>query len=67
MEKAKKTNKSAPESDCTTCEYYVWDEFMQENVCGANLDEDEFYRMVSSSRCPFYKFYDEYKTVQRQN
>ncbi len=67
MEKAKKTKQNTAESDCTTCEYFVWDEFLGENVCGANLDEDEYYRMVSSSRCPFYKFYDEYKTVQRQN
>ena len=68
MEKQNNKKKTVSENaSCDTCEFFVWDEFMQENVCGASLDEDEYYRMVSSSRCPFYKFYDEYKTVQRQN
>ena len=62
-----KKQKKAMESNCDSCEFFDWDDDMQENVCILNLDEDEYYRMVSSSRCPFYKFYDEYKTVQRQN
>ena len=52
---------------CDTCEFYNWDENMQENVCTANRDEDEFYRMMTSRKCPFYKYYNEYKSVQKQN
>ncbi len=63
----KKLTKKRPESNCETCEFYDWDDDMQENVCIANLDEDEFYRMMSSPRCPFYKYYNEYKSVQKQN
>ena len=56
-------------TSCDTCEYFDWDEEMGENVCHAGLDEDEYLRMMQSpsGRCPFYKFYDEYKTVQKQN
>lgn len=54
-------------ASCETCAYYDWDDEMQENVCIAHLDEDEYYRMMSSQRCPFYKYHNEYKTVQKQN
>lgn len=59
--------KKNPASSCETCVFYDWDEDMQENICTAMLDEDEYYRMMSSSRCPFYKYHNEYKTVQKQN
>ncbi len=62
-----KKKKKLPESNCETCEFYDWDDDMQEYVCIANLDEDEYYRMMSSPRCPFYKYYNEYKSVQKQN
>lgn len=56
-------------SSCDTCEFYDWDDDMDDNVCIANLDEDEYVRMMESpnGRCPFYKYYDEYKSVQKQN
>lgn len=64
------TDKSAhPKPSCETCEFFDWDEDMQDNVCIANLDEDEYLRMMQSpsGRCPFYKYYNEYKSVQKQN
>ena len=40
---------------CDTCEFYDWDDDMDDNVCIANLDEDEYVRMMESpnGRCPF--------------
>ena len=61
----KKVNKSG--NNCDTCEFYNWDEELGENVCTVNLDEDEYYRMQHSRVCPFYKYYNEYKSVQKQN
>jgi len=60
------TKKRLPPS-CETCEFFDWDDEMQDYMCMARLDEDEYYRMLTSARCPFYKFYDEYKSVQKQN
>ena len=55
--------------NCDTCEFYVYDDDIEDYVCNMMLDEDEMARYVSSRsrRCIYYKFYDEYKTVQRQN
>jgi len=54
---------------CDTCEFFQWDEEMQEYVCEVDMDEDELYRMDAhrDDVCTFYKFYDEYKSVQKQN
>lgn len=34
-----------------------------------SLDEDEYARFVQgrTADCPYFKFYDEYKSVQKQN
>ncbi len=57
-----------PAHSCDTCEYYDWDDEMDENVCMMNLDEDDLYRLRENPRavCPFYKYYDEYKSVHKQ-
>ena len=54
---------------CDGCLYFDYDEEMQEEICTLDLDEDEWVRVVSShsAACPYYRFYDEYKTVQKQN
>lgn len=69
----KSTNKksqssSLPEADCEHCLYYDWDENEEEMVCRMNLDEDEYYSLLSSGRrrCRYFRFYDEYKSVQKQ-
>ena len=40
-----------------------------EYYCNVNLDEDEMARFMSGSdkECCYYKAYDEYKMVQKQN
>ena len=37
--------------------------------CRVDLDEDEFLAFMTkkTQNCPYYKFYDEYKSVQKQN
>lgn len=53
---------------CETCQFNDWDEEYQEYVCIADLDEDELERAVFSEKgCPMYRYYDEYKSVQKQN
>ncbi|MBE6641317.1 MAG: hypothetical protein E7619_06995 [Ruminococcaceae bacterium] len=62
-------NKENTGYNCESCEYYVYDEEWEEYVCSMRLDEDEMARYLNSKsqRCVYYKFYDEYKTVQKQN
>ena len=56
-------------SSCETCVYYDYDEFYDEYICTADLDEDEMadYLVGMNGSCPLYRFYDEYKSVQKQN
>ena len=55
--------------ECETCEFASYDEATGELICEADLDEDEFYKLLTDKdkRCRFYKNYDEYKTVRKQN
>lgn len=64
---AKKANNR--QTDCESCMYFDYDEMLDEDVCTLDLDEDEMIRFMEHpySACPYYKFYDEYKTVQKQN
>ena len=64
----KKKTKSAPEADCEHCMYYDYDEDVEDMVCIMNLDEDEYASMLQGkkNRCPYFRFYDEYKSVQKQ-
>ena len=59
----------AKQSSCDTCEFYDWDEEYDCYLCTQNLDEDDRQRYLvgQTSSCPFYRFHDEYKTVQKQN
>ncbi len=52
---------------CETCAYYEEDRD-DGYTCMVNFDEDEqasFYG--ARAACPYYRFYDEYKMVQKQN
>ena len=62
----KQKNKTA---NCEDCMYFDYDEILDEDICTLDLDEDEMIRFMEHpySSCPYYKFYDEYKTVQKQN
>ena len=61
--------KKRVESNCDTCEFYDWDEYNEEYSCAAKLDEDDMVRFLSgrTASCPYYRYYDEYKSVQKQN
>ena len=54
---------------CESCEYYDYDELTETYQCCMSLDEDEYVRFLSNrtAECPYFKFYDEYKSVQKQN
>ena len=42
---------------CDDCAYNVYDDEMDEYVCEAYLDEDEFYRLMQTGKsCPYYRF-----------
>lgn len=53
---------------CEDCEFYDYDEDVEAYVCQVNLDEDEMISFVSgqTGRCPYYRYYDEYKSVHKQ-
>lgn len=57
------------QSSCDSCEFYDWDEEYECYLCTQNLDEDDRQRYLvgNTASCPFYRFHDEYKTVQKQN
>ncbi len=65
----KKNTKKCPVSNCETCVYFDYDDFTETYCCQNHLDEDEMYRFIShdTASCPYYHFYDEYKSVQKQN
>ncbi len=53
---------------CESCVFYDYDENWDSYICTVNLDQDEMgaYLSGSSKACPYYRFYDEYKSVQKQ-
>lgn len=54
---------------CESCVNYVYDPEYNYYECQVNLDEDEMGMFLTHSfeDCPYYQFYDEYKTVRKQN
>ena len=61
--------KKALTGSCESCEFYDYDEEWDEYVCMISLDEDEMIDFLgrNTGRCPYYRFYDEYKSVRKQN
>ena len=67
--KSEKPSRKDAAGPCETCLYFdVLDESGAEG-CVVNVDEDEAYRERAGSAkdCPYYRFYDEYKLVRKQN
>ena len=60
--------KKKPVGTCETCVFYDYDEDYDSYECSVNLDQDELAHFLSghTTACPFYRFYDEYKSVQKQ-
>lgn len=59
---------SSKAANCESCEFYDYDEEYGENVCSVKLDEDEMYDFLrgNTKSCPYYRYYDEYKSVHKQ-
>ena len=55
-------------SKCESCEFYDYDEEYEEYVCTVNLDQDEMQDFLGgrTKGCPYYRDYDEYKSVHKQ-
>ena len=53
---------------CEDCEFYRFDEDEDAYVCDRRLDEDEMADFIAgqTGACPSYRYYDEYKSVQKQ-
>ena len=53
---------------CDDCEFYDFDEYEDAYVCTMRLDEDEMYRFLQgkTQSCPYFRYYDEYKSVHKQ-
>ncbi len=56
-------------ANCESCVFYDYDEDWDSYVCTVNLDQDELAAFLAghTRTCPYYRFYDEYKSVQKQN
>ena len=53
---------------CEDCVYNVYDDEMDEYICEAYLDEDEFYRLLQrGGACHYYRSGDDYELVRHQN
>ena len=69
-ERFQKKQPSAKKSgSCESCEFYDYDEDLDAYICMQQLDQDEMIDFLgkNTSSCPYYRFYDEYKSVQKQN
>lgn len=69
MENKKTKTKTKPKSNCESCEFYTYDEEYGEYVCSVSLDIDDMADFLSkqTNNCNYYRYYDEYKSVQKQN
>ena len=54
--------------ECETCANYFYDEEYEEYICDANMDEDDYARLLAGKResCPYYRNGDEYMVVRKQ-
>ena len=52
-------------TQCESCVYFSEDE----EGCAVSFDEDEISSFYGDKKptCPYYRFYDEYKMVRKQN
>ena len=59
------------DTQCESCVWHDTDPWTGEEVCNMDMDEDERSRMMQEKKphrgCPYYKYYNEYKSVQKQN
>lgn len=59
------------ETPCESCMYFDYDETVDAEVCTIDMDEDDNLHSLSLSlsyrSCPYYRYYNEYKSVLKQN
>ena len=57
-----------PKASCESCEFYEYDEYTDTYSCTLSLDEDEMQSFIGGNTrsCPYYRYYDEYKSVHKQ-
>ena len=69
-DRSKKTAKAVQKGSgtCDSCEFYDYDEYLDAYYCKVDLDQDDRERYVTgtNSTCPYYRYYDEYKSVHKQ-
>ena len=55
-------------ASCESCEFYEYDEYDDSYHCNMKLDEDEMAGVLSGFKkeCPYYRYYDEYKSTNKQ-
>lgn len=55
-------------ANCENCEFYEYDEYTDTYGCNMKLDEDEMAGFLAGNTraCPYFRFYDEYKSVHKQ-
>ncbi|MBQ7266142.1 MAG: hypothetical protein IJS61_08595 [Firmicutes bacterium] len=52
--------------DCKMCYNYVYDEEYEEYFCCVDIDMDDAEKLMKYDDCPFFRFDNEYKTVNKQ-
>ena len=54
---------------CENCVNFMYDDENDCSFCSAALDEDDMMRFLTrqTDACPFFRFYDEYSIVRKQN
>lgn len=54
---------------CESCCYFEYDEEYDDYICTISMDEDEIGRYLSGADdfCRYYRPYDEYGIVRKQN
>ncbi len=64
-----KKKKLTPVSRCEDCLYYDTDDETGAYDCQLSLDEDDMVLFLNrnTASCPYYRYYNEYKSVQKQN
>ncbi|MCD7773960.1 MAG: DUF6472 family protein [Clostridiales bacterium] len=62
-------NKKPKQTNCESCENYIYDEEYECYCCDIDLDEDEMMHFLTGTfqNCPYYRDDDEYRIVRKQN
>ncbi len=55
-------------TSCENCSYYIYNDDLGLYMCEVDMDEDDFYRSMTSSNyvCPYYRDEDEYFLARKQ-